>query len=247
MDPSFVPVAANKALFDLKNGYVYKVAVDNIQESSLQVIVNESPVGDGQTTWKNIIFEAEKSMAACLPLRGSVHILPPQQSEMATGRARILHTLITCMSNIMISSCDSSRTLCWRHPIWTILNLLKRSTSARGQSLQALLIFMGIYKCLFQLHKITITWWYHSAHWHLSSYDTSSSEGGYDIDTPIDTIVANAHNMWITQYGNHVPLKLSQFHRPWTSKIFLPTCPRHNLVVPTDPGPRMVSCHPGGP
>jgi hypothetical protein len=35
MDPTFVPTAANKALFDLKNGYVYKVVVDNIIEPSL--------------------------------------------------------------------------------------------------------------------------------------------------------------------------------------------------------------------
>jgi hypothetical protein len=53
-------------LFDLKNGYVYKVVVDNIQEPSLWVIVNEGPVGNGQTVWKNVVTEAEKSTAACL-------------------------------------------------------------------------------------------------------------------------------------------------------------------------------------
>jgi hypothetical protein len=66
MDPTFVPAAADKALFDLKNGYVYRVAVDNILEPSLQVIVNEGPVGDGQVVWKNVLAEAEKSTAACL-------------------------------------------------------------------------------------------------------------------------------------------------------------------------------------
>jgi hypothetical protein len=47
-------------LFDLKNGYVYKVVVANIQEPSLWMIVNEGPVGDGQTVWKNVVTEAEK-------------------------------------------------------------------------------------------------------------------------------------------------------------------------------------------
>jgi hypothetical protein len=66
MDPTFVPAAADKALFNLKNGYVYKVAVDNILEPSLQVIVNEGPVGDRQAVWRNVLAEDEKSTAARL-------------------------------------------------------------------------------------------------------------------------------------------------------------------------------------
>jgi hypothetical protein len=77
MDPTFVPAAADKALFDLKNGYVYKVAVDNLLEPSLWVIVNEGPVGDGQAVWRNVLAEAGKgTRRLASPHRRSVRTSP---------------------------------------------------------------------------------------------------------------------------------------------------------------------------
>ena len=64
LNHTYIPSATDKPLFDLKNSYWYKVLVDIIQESSLRAIVNAGPVGDGQTVWKNIVTEAEKSTTA---------------------------------------------------------------------------------------------------------------------------------------------------------------------------------------
>ena len=64
LNHTYIPSVGDKPLFDLKNSYWYKVLVDIIQESSLQAIVNDGPVGDGQTVWTNIITEAKKSTTA---------------------------------------------------------------------------------------------------------------------------------------------------------------------------------------
>jgi hypothetical protein len=64
LNHTYIPSVGDKPLFNLKNSYWYKDLVDSIQESSLQAIVNASPVGDGQTVWTNIITEAEKSTMA---------------------------------------------------------------------------------------------------------------------------------------------------------------------------------------
>jgi hypothetical protein len=64
LNHTYIPSVGDKALFDLKNSYWYKVLVDIIQELSLRSIVNAGPVGDGQTVWMNIITEAKKSMTA---------------------------------------------------------------------------------------------------------------------------------------------------------------------------------------
>jgi hypothetical protein len=64
LNHTYIPSVGDKALFDLKNSYWYKVLVDIIQELSLRAIVNAGPVGDGQTVWMNIITEAKKSMTA---------------------------------------------------------------------------------------------------------------------------------------------------------------------------------------
>jgi hypothetical protein len=42
------------------------------------------------------------------------------------------------------------------------------------------------------------------AHWHATFCNDSNPDEGYDIDTPIDTIVANAHDIWIAQHRNLV-------------------------------------------
>jgi hypothetical protein len=64
LNHTYIPSAADKPLFNLKNSYWYKVLVDIIQESSLGAIVNAGPVGDGQTVWTSIVTEAEKSTMA---------------------------------------------------------------------------------------------------------------------------------------------------------------------------------------
>jgi hypothetical protein len=68
LNHDYLPSVEDKPLFDLKNGYWYKVLVDIIQELSLWAIVNAGPVGDGQTGWTNFITEAERSTMARISL-----------------------------------------------------------------------------------------------------------------------------------------------------------------------------------
>ncbi len=62
-DPTYVPSAANQALFDQQNGYDYKVLMVVVKDPSLKAELNKVPVSDGQQGWTAIKKKAEESTA----------------------------------------------------------------------------------------------------------------------------------------------------------------------------------------
>jgi hypothetical protein len=110
LNHTYIPSAEDKPLFNLKNGYWYKVLVDIIQESSLQAIVSAGPVGDGQTVWMNIVTEAKKLRRLVFHRNRSLPTSPLPGFEMALGGVQTLHILTTGMRR-----CASSWNIPRRH------------------------------------------------------------------------------------------------------------------------------------
>ena len=224
LDPTYVPPAADKALFDLKNSYFYKVEVDNILEPSLRVIVNAGPKGDGQGIWGRIVAEAEKSTAARIASQKVTTYLSTSKIRDGSWKgtdAGYLHHWREMMRQLEEYSPSTPMgdhfKLTWLQAAVKDAPHLASVESTydintRMGSTSTGIDYNGYMEVLISAAQnydsrvsATTRSQTRQVHQH-QSYDPDGSHdsfsgGDYDIDTPIDTIWANSHHTYEVNYG----------------------------------------------
>ena len=222
LDSTHVPSSGEQDLFNLKNSYWYKVLIDIIQESSLRAIVNAGPVGDGQTVWKNIVTEAEKSTTARISSQTLTAYLTTSKIRDGTWKGTdtgYLNHWNEQMRKLVEYSPTTPMTDEFK------LSLLKNAVQEAphlasvesaydintrlGSGSPGAIDYNGYLEVLLsaaQSHDARISPATRAqtrrANLHSSFPTESYDDEQYDIDTSIDTILANAHNTMSAHYSN---------------------------------------------
>jgi hypothetical protein len=178
-----------------------------------------NPVGDGQAVWKNVLAEAEKSTVAHLSSQKISTYLAT--STIRDGSWKGTNTVYLNHWREQVQKLEEFspstpmtddfklrliKNAVVAAPHLATIESTQEINEHMGSVTAGALSFNGYIEVLIlatQNYDNTVAPTMHSAtrraHWHSTSCNDSPSEGGYNIETPIDTIVANTHDMWITQ------------------------------------------------
>jgi hypothetical protein len=222
LNHAYIPSVKDKPLFDLKNSYWYKVLVDIIQESSLRAIVNAGPVGDGQAVWTNIVTEAEKSMTARISLQSLTAYLTTSKiwdgSWRGTDTAYLNHwnehmcKLVEYLPTTPMT--DDFKLTLLKNAVQDAPHLASVEsaydvTTWLGSGTPGAIDYNSYMEVLLsaaQNHDAKISPTTRSqnrcANVHSSFPSGTYDEEQYNIDTSIDTIWVNAHNIILAHYSN---------------------------------------------